>query len=65
MKVAVLLDSPLREVFSLIGIQYVYPTDTYPEHLEKLEEDIALVILPRELEMVFKKRYPEKTIIGV
>lgn len=63
MKVAVILESPLLEAFSLIGADYLYSTDEYMS--VTLGNDVTMVIVAQELEKQFNKRYPDKIIVGV
>ncbi|MBN2422357.1 hypothetical protein JXB41_03955 [Candidatus Woesearchaeota archaeon] len=65
MKSMVILDTPLKEAFSLIGTDYIYPVEKHELLLNSIEDEIKLIILPRGLEEKFRKKYPEKIIIGV
>ena len=65
MKSGVLLDTPLHEAFSLIGVDYVFPLDAKDNLIEKILEDLSLLILPAEMENTFRSKYPDLIIIGV
>ncbi|MBU0758432.1 MAG: hypothetical protein KKF44_10265 [Nanoarchaeota archaeon] len=65
MKIAALLSSPLKEAFSLIGVDYTYPLEMKDFLYDHLDEEVSLLVLPAEFEHEFKKRYPDKIIVGV
>lgn len=62
MKVAVILETPLLEAFSLIGADFIYSPDSYPS---RLDEEIGMIIVTQALEGQLTARYPDKIIVGV
>jgi len=69
-KIAVVLESPLSEIFLINGVSYAasFGTDEeFEKELEKISQktEISLVIVPYPKQSIALKALPNKMVVGI